>query len=288
MRLKIGLVSALLVLSCARAPVVQPTAAPSEPDLGPLPLSLQAHFACGADKLRRHESEEAMKRAERSLREAENAQGVDPATLKRLDEERSIAQKNRDEAGLAFEECGERVRKLARTRFDTAETRPTPELRAIPEDERMDCEKLRLKKEDDRLRALLRDEPAKVMVPIVSALLCATVGARQGVAGELAALQAAPKKQAKQNAPKIEEAKGRLHRANALVSGLEQELAKTGSPRAACDAPEISALGDCLVGRAAGGAKTPACEDARIDDPLAAWDSLGVGERLKDSWAPRF
>ncbi|MGC4113609.1 MAG: hypothetical protein QM765_02880 [Myxococcales bacterium] len=287
MRSTLRLSCLLLAASCAQAPVVQQTAALVEPDLGPLPLSLQPHFACGPDKLRRSESEEAMKRAEKSLREAENTQGVDPATLKRLEDDRAVAQKNRDEAHQAYEECGERTKTLARTRFDTAATRPAGEIRAIPEDERLDAEKQRMKSEDDKLRATLRDEPAKLMVPIVSALLCATVSGRQAVADELTALQAAPKKQAKQNAPKVAEAKTRHQRAEALVVGLEQELAKTGGQQLPCETPEVTAFADCLMGRGSG-ARLPACEDPRIGDLLAAWDAFGVGERLKDSWAPAF
>lgn len=287
MRTRIALLTALLAASCAAAPPAPASTAPAEPDLGPLPLSLQPHFACGADKLRRSESDEAMKRAEKSLREAENTQGVDPATLKRLEEDRSIAQKNRDDAQQAFEACGERIKQLARTRYDTAATRPAGEVRAIPEDERLDAEKERMKKEDERLKAALRDEPAKLLVPIVSALLCATVSARQPVAEELTALQAAPKKQARQNAPKVEEAKAKLQTADALVTGLEQELAKVGGKQLSCETPEVAAFGECLLGRAVG-TKHPACEDARIDDLLGAWDSPGVGERLKDSWAQSF
>jgi len=278
------LVAALLALSCAPAPVVQEAPVAAAPDEGPLPLSLQPHFACGPDELRRSEAEVAMKRAARSLGEAEQAQGVDQATLKRLGDDRATAERNRDDAARSFDECSTRVLASRRERLATADTRRVAEIRAIAAEERLDREKVRVKQDDERMAALMRDQPGKVMAPIVSTLLCATVAARAKVAEELATLQAAPKKQAKQNKPKVEELTGRVKAGDGLVAALEQELAKTGSAQIPCETPAITALGDCLVGRA-GGDKPAACADAGIDDAILAWDSYGVGEKLKDAWA---
>jgi hypothetical protein len=57
MRSELAVLSLVLAASCASAPVAQKSAAPAEPDLGPLPLSLQPHFACGPDSLKIYQEE---------------------------------------------------------------------------------------------------------------------------------------------------------------------------------------------------------------------------------------
>ena len=275
---------ALVVAACASAQVA-PAEAPAPADEGPVPMSLDPHFVCGPQQLRRGETDDAIARAKRSIDEVENARAADRENaLARLRSDLATAQANHDEAARGVSECEVRVGELRKERFAKAETRPLRELRAIAEDDRLPKEAARVKQDDARLRSALKSDRRALVAPIVAALLCATSDARQGVADELAAAEGAKKKKSKQDKAHLEEIKGRLQRGDQLLELLKQELAGLSAEAAACTDAKIVGLRACLEGKAAG-EHPAACEEAALDDHVAVWDSFGVGEKLKDSWA---
>jgi hypothetical protein len=278
---------AWLASACASAKVA-PAEAPAAPDEGPVPMSLDAHFVCGPEKMRRGEADDAILRAKRSIDEVENARAVDRENaLARLHSDLATAQANHDEAERAFFVCEGRVLTTRTERFAKAETRPLRELRAIPEDERLPKEAARVRQDDARLRAALKSDRRALVAPIVSALLCSTADARQAVAEELAAAQpegAKKKKRSKQDKALLEEIQARLQKGDALLGELKQELARESAEAAPCTDAKTVSLRACLEGKAAG-EHPAACEEAAIDDHVAVWEFFGVGEKLKDSWA---
>jgi hypothetical protein len=250
-------------------------------------MSLDPHFACGAQKLRRGECAEAMARARKSIEEVENSRAADQTnTLARLKDDLATAQRNHDAAEQEWSQCGEKVDAERKDRLAKQDSRPVRELRAIVEEERLVREAARVKQDDARLRDALKADRKALVAPIVSALLCATVGARQAVADELAALQPtpAPKKKVKVDKARVAQIQARLQHGDELIDGLKQELAKLSAEPASCTDAKIIALGECLMGRSAG-EHPAACADAAVDDFAAVWDFFGVGEEHKDAWA---
>ncbi len=271
----------LALAACASAKPV-PVEAPKveEP---PLPMSLNPKFACGADRLRRGEAEDAARRARASLDEVRQRTGEgDPAAV-RLKDDLTVAERNRDEADRAAAECEARVKAEKDERLALAATRPAHQIRRFAAEERLAQEAERLAQDDARMQALLRDQPAQVRVPVLSALYCVTGGARQPLAEELAAAQAQAKKKgkpAKEAKARVAELAPKVQQADQLLAGLEAELAKHAATRIVCDDPANDLLQECLAGKA-GGEHRPQCDDPRIADEVSAWDHFGLGKELE-------
>jgi len=276
---------ALLASACASAKPATTEAPPQQQDDGPVPLSLDPHFVCGPEKLRRGEADDAITRASRSINEVENSRASDKEnTLTRLKGDLATAQTNHDSAASALADCEKRVADLRQDRFAKAESRPVRELRAIAEEDRLPKEAARVKEDDARVRAALKADRRALLGPIVSALLCITSDARQAVAEELSAAQAGPKKKSKQDKARLEEIQGRLQKGDMLLDELKQELSRESAQAAACTEARVVTLRACLEGKSAGEHRA-ACDEAAVDDLVTVWDFFGVGEKLKDSWA---
>jgi hypothetical protein len=276
------LVALLAVASCAQNKAAPPPAAPVKQDDGQIPLALEPHFVCGPERMRRNEAEEASNRANRSINDVKASRGDRDPSLGRLEEDLATARTNYNEADKALSDCEARVENLRRERIALAGSRPVREIRVFPEEERLDREKARVKEDDERLRAAYKSDPARFMAPIVSALSCATLEARQFVADELAKAQATKKKDKKLK-ERIAELQAKVKQGDGLLDGLNQELAKAGSKAVDCGDATIGGLRDCLVARSQGH-KSQACDDSKLDDPILAWDAFELGAKMKDRW----